>query len=365
MTATTALRAALLIPGLLLAQNRAALTPQQALDHYGRMMQLMDATAAAVPGLVRAGAPMVENARQSVDTLRRGGNPNDMVTHYAFLANSRAYLGLADAMPKPDSFPQDARRQLNELRESVDRADGYLRSLMASRERVLANGDRDNLRRYEEANTRVGMHQAGRPRVAFLGDSITDGWRLNEYFPDQDFINRGISGQITGQMLGRMMSDVIRHRPVAMIVLAGTNDIARGVPMQGIEDNIEMIAELAATSKIRVILASVLPIHDYNKDKNPAWEVSKRRPPDSIKQLNTFIADLCKRKNYMYLDYFSALVDSAGFLKQDLADDGLHPNTAGYRVMAPLAATAIQKATSVTVLEPSNKKKRLLPIGRK
>jgi lysophospholipase L1-like esterase len=355
----------MLAPALLAAQNDALFTLPQALEHYGRMVQLMESTTIAVPGLARAAAPVIENVRQSVDTARQSASQNDSSLHYAVLVNARAYMALAEAMPKPHPFPEEGRRQFSELRGAIDRSEAHFRAQLEAVGRQLRNPDRDNLRRYEEANGVIGTPNAGNPRVVFLGDSITDGWRLNEYFPGKDFVNRGISGQVTGQMLGRMMADVIRGKPAAMVVLAGTNDIARGVARQTIQDNLTMITDLAESRKIKVALASVLPIHDYNKDKNPNFEMSKGRPPADIKTLNEWIKAYCQRKGFVYLDYFSAMADERGFLKKELADDGLHPNAEGYRAMAPLAAAAIEKMTLVPVLEPPGKKKRLFPFGRK
>src|SRR5439155_24212092 len=120
--------------------------------------------------------------------------------------------------------------------------------------------DRDNLRRYAEANTKLSKPAANDKRIVFYGDSITDLWRLNEYFPGRDFVNRGISGQVTGEMLGRMKAEVIDLQPSAMLVLAGTNDIARGAPLSTIENNLTMIADLADAYKIKPLFASVLPI---------------------------------------------------------------------------------------------------------
>ena len=185
--------------------------------------------------------------------------------------------------------------------------------------------------------------ETAQKRIVFMGDSITDGWRLNEYFPGRDFVNRGISGQITGEMLGRMKADVIDLKPSAMLVLAGTNDIARGVPLSAIENNLTMIADLADAYKIKPLFASVLPISDYHKDTNPRYEMSKQRSPAAILELNRWIESLCKLRHYQYVDYFSQMVDAAGYMKPELADDGLHPNSAGYRVMGPIAMAAIDR----------------------
>jgi len=336
--------------------------PQEALSHYEREIQVMESITTTVPGLARAAEPLIENARQSLLTLR-SGMPADSAIQYDLITNVRAFLELAEAMPKPHPFPAEARRQFHELRESLERAGSHFRGLLASKEEQLRAPDRDNLARYAEANARLGPPQAGKPRVVFLGDSITDGWRLNEYFPGQDYVNRGISGQVTGQMLGRMMADVLAHKPDVLVVLAGTNDIARGVKMEAIQNNLAMIGELAHGRKIRTIFASLLPIHDYNADANPAFLQSKRRPPEAIVALNNWIRSHCEQRGYLYLDYFSEAVDGNGFLKRDLSGDGLHPNAAGYRVMAPLVQAAIAKALPgqpAAAPAPARKKRGIL-----
>jgi len=317
----------------------------KAFELYDRAVQLMGSTALVVPELARAGAPITENARSAVATLRSLGRQHAGVT-YTFLVNARAFLLLSGALPKPEAFPQEAARQFSELRDTVDRAEANFRVLLQDKETQLRDPDRGNLRRYAEENARVSAPQSGRPRVVFLGDSITDGWHLNEYFPERDFLNRGISGQITFQMLGRMKADVIDLKPEAMLILAGTNDIAYNVPLKAIENNLAMIAELAEAHHIKPIFASVIPVSDYHKDQNPAFERTTGRPAQTIRALNEWIRNFCRERNYPYVDYFSAMVDEKGFLKADQADDGLHPNGAGYRVMAPLALAAIEKSVA-------------------
>lgn len=327
-----------------------AMSGRQALALGERMTQLMEATSLAVPGLARAAAPVIENAKQSVANLRnlQGNAP----LTYEFLNNTRAYLALADAVPKPQPFPEEGRRQFVELREGAERIDAYFRALLEQKERDLRSPDRDNLRRYAEANEKVAPPSADQPRVVFLGDSITDGWRLNEYFPGRDYINRGISGQITGQMLARMQADVVALKPRAMLVLAGTNDIARGIPLSTIQNNLAMIADLAEHHKITPLFASILPVSDYHRN------MTALRPPAQILEMNTWLKNLCARRNFRYVDYWPALADKAGFLGKELAGDGLHPNAAGYRLMAPVAAAAID---AVLAPEPAPKKGR----GRK
>jgi len=316
------------------------LTGRSLFDAYQRVIQLMESSTIAIPELSRAGAPLLENERRTLTSLRINAANGDL--HYTFLNNLRAYLALTDAVPKPFPFPAEAQRQLHELRDACARIDSHFHALMEQKDRQLRSPDPNNLLRYTDGDSRIGPPKAEKPRVVFLGDSITDFWRLNEYFPDRDFINRGISGQITGQMLGRMRSDVIGLQPNVVLILGGTNDLARNISLSAIEDNLTMIADLAEYHKIKVIFASVLPVSDYHKDVNPAYEMTPIRPPVLIRALNDWIKSLCTRRNFTYLDYYSEMVDAAGFLKADLADDGLHPNSAGYRIMAPLAQAAIE-----------------------
>jgi lysophospholipase L1-like esterase len=270
---------------------------------------------------------------------------------------------LSDAVPKPYPFPEAAQKQLNELRDGAQRLDSHFRALLDSKETRLSNPDRDNLKRFAEDNRKLPPVDANKPRVVFLGDSITDFWHLNEYFPDRNFINRGISGQITSEMLGRTKADVINLRPSAVVILAGTNDLARNIPLTVIEDNILMIADALDTYKIKVVIASVLPVSDYHKATNKSYERTPGRPPIFIKALNDWIESFCASRHHIYLNYHAAMVDPSGQLKEDLADDGLHPNAKGYRIMAPLALEAIQKAlprpapaAAPTSEKPSRKK---------
>jgi lysophospholipase L1-like esterase len=332
------------------APQQQQLNAQQAQQLMSRSLQLMESTGVALPELARAGAPLTENAGQALANVR--STTANLGFYNVFLSNVRAYLFVSDSLPKPPDFPEQARRQLSELRDNFGSLDTYFAQLLTQRDRQLRSPDRDNLNRYTDANSKVPAPQPANPRVVFLGDSITDGWRLNEYFGDRDFVNRGISGQITGEMLGRMLADVVNLHPQAVLILAGTNDLARGVPLLAIENNLTMIADLADYYKIRVIFASVLPVSDYHKDVNPNYEMTKQRSPSLIRSLNGFMRSLASDRGYTYLDYFSAMVDDAGMLKADLADDGLHPNSAGYRIMAPLALDAVNKTVGVSAAAP-------------
>ncbi len=204
--------------------------------------------------------------------------------------------------------------------------------------------DYGQLARYRDANAKLGPPAAGEKRVVFFGDSITDIWHLDEYFPGKPYVNRGIGGQTTPQMLVRFRQDVIDLQPKVVVILAGTNDIAGNTgPMRNedIEANLASMAELARAHKIHLVFSSVLPVHNYTEKSKDFFA---QRPMSRILELNQWLKKYCAENKIVYLDYFPALVDDKGLLKADLADDGLHPNAAGYKIMAPMAETAIAKA---------------------
>jgi len=211
---------------------------------------------------------------------------------------------------------------------------------------VILRDDFGELGRYREANAALKPPTPGENRVIFFGDSITDLWKLDEYFRDKPYINRGIGGQTTPQMLVRFRQDVIDLQPRVVVILAGTNDIAGNTgPMlpEDIEANYASMAELARANRIKVVLSSVLPVHNYTPQSQ---DLFAQRSPEKILQLNRWLKDYCASNGMIYLDYFNAVVDEKGLLKRDLAEDGLHPNKAGYAIMAPLAQAAIERALS-------------------
>jgi len=226
--------------------------------------------------------------------------------------------------------------------QSVPRQSGSEQS-QSYRADIYKN-DFGELARYRDQNAHLSPPGPGENRVVFFGDSITDWWPLPQYFPGKPYVNRGISGQTTSQMLVRFQQDVIALHPRAVVILAGTNDIAGNTgPMrlEDIEANYTSLAELAVANKIRVIFSSVLPVHNYTPQSQ---ELFAQRSPDKILELNRWLNAYCAARRCLYLDYFSALVDSHGLLQRGLADDGLHPNKEGYKVMARVAKSAIQKA---------------------
>src|SRR5213082_528609 len=206
------------------------------------------------------------------------------------------------------------------------------------------------LGRYRDANTKVHPPAKGEHRVVFMGDSITDSWddpKYGGFFPGQPYIDRGISGQTTPQMLVRFRADVIALHPEAVLILAGTNDLAGNtgpMTLETIEDNLVSMAELAKTNSIKVVLASVLPVSDYEQRDGKPIIRTTQRPPEKIKALNEWMKAYAAKNKLSYLDYYSAMIDEKGFLKDELSEDGLHPNAKGYAVMAPLAEQAIAVA---------------------
>ena len=209
--------------------------------------------------------------------------------------------------------------------------------------------DFGELARYRDANAALQPPAPGENRIVFFGDSITDIWHLEEYFPGKPYINRGIGGQTTPQMLIRFRQDVIDLHPKVVVILAGTNDIAGNTgPMrlEDIEANYASMAELAHANNIRVVFSSVLPVHNYTPESQNMYA---QRSPEKILALNRWLKEyVAAHGDCIYLDYFSAMVDEKGLLKRELADDGLHPNPRGYKIMAPLADASIAQALTAS-----------------
>ena len=218
-------------------------------------------------------------------------------------------------------------------------ADDKVGRLTAELERL--RNDWANLQRYRDANASL-TRMPNENRVVFMGNSITEGWApmFAELFPGKPYIGRGISGQTTPQMLLRFRQDVIALQPKVVVILAGTNDIAGNTgpsTLEMIEDNLASMAELARSNGIRVVLSSVLPVYDY------PWKPGLQ-PAPKIVALNKWMKEYAARNGDVYLDYHTAMADERQGLRREYSEDGVHPNAAGYRVMAPLAEHAIAEA---------------------
>jgi lysophospholipase L1-like esterase len=223
--------------------------------------------------------------------------------------------------PKPTPEQQDAWKKAEEERFHNDWA---------------------NFARFRDDNIKIGLPAAGEKRVVFIGNSITEGWiRMDPgFFSGKPYVNRGISGQTTPQMLVRFRSDAINLKPAVIVILAGINDIAGNTgpsTLEMIEDNLASMVDLAKANGISVVLSSVLPAFDF------PW-YRGMQPAEKVVQLNVWIKNYTEKSGCIYLDYFTPMADERHGLKAELTYDGVHPNLAGYKVMEPLVESAIQKA---------------------
>ena len=209
-------------------------------------------------------------------------------------------------------------------------------------EEVRLHEDWAWLARYRAENAALGPPKPGERRVVFMGNSITEGWAryFGAMFPGKPYVGRGIGGQTTSQMLVRFRQDVIALEPTAVVILAGVNDIAGNTgpsSLAMIEDNLASMTELAQANGIRVVLSSVLPAYDF------PWRPGLE-PAPKIVALNAWIRRFAAARGAVYLDYHASMADARQGLPLALSEDGVHPNEAGYRVMAPLAERAIEEA---------------------
>ncbi len=214
---------------------------------------------------------------------------------------------------------------------------------------LLAFGQKDgpvqdwpNLKKYASENTLLPAPVAGEKRVVFMGNSITEGWKNvdSNFFANPDYINRGISGQTSSQMLLRFRQDVIDLKPALVVILAGTNDIAENtgpISLENILGNIISMAELARVNKIHVVLSSVLPAYEFG------WHPGLQ-PAEKIIRLNSMIKEYAYNNKLTYVNYHAAMADERNGLDKKYSGDGVHPTIEGYRVMEPLVEQAIKAA---------------------
>jgi len=205
------------------------------------------------------------------------------------------------------------------------------------------------LAKYREVNKLLPPVLPSETRVVFMGDSITEGWGQkatsttpdrSEFFPGKPYVNRGISGQTTPQMLVRFRQDVVLLKPKVVVLLAGTNDIAENTGKETLEEignNIASMSELARANGIRVVLCSVLPASDFH------WHRGLE-PAPKIRELNAWIKEYAAKNGFIFVDYYSSMANNEGGLKAELSPDGVHPNKAGYDLMTPLVETGIAEA---------------------
>jgi len=228
-------------------------------------------------------------------------------------------------------------------------AQGQAQSVIPPQLRQAASliNDFGNTKRYAAENAAVKPPAAGEQRVVLMGDSITDNLhstqRFGPFFPGKPYFNRGIGGQVTGQMLLRFYQDVIALQPKVVVIFGGTNDIGGNVgpvPMEAIENNLAAMADMARANGIRVVMAALTPVCDLPGKPS----MTGGRPPESIATLNRWIKEYSGSHNLVFLDYFTATADDKGLFRADLTDDGLHPTAKGYEIMNPLLEKAVAQA---------------------
>ena len=207
-----------------------------------------------------------------------------------------------------------------------------------------SNADWANLKKYATKNQQLKPPAKGENRVVFMGNSITEFWRITDsaFFIKNNYIDRGISGQTTPQMLMRFRPDVIDLKPAVVVILAGINDIAENtgpITLENIYGNIISMVQLACANNIKVVVSSVLPANNF------PWR-PQIKPAEKVIALNSMLEAYCKTNNIVYLDYYSNIVDDQKGLDKKYTEDGVHPTLAGYKVMEPLVEQAIKKALS-------------------
>ena len=350
-----------LVAVTLFAQDsgNAPLSPKDVSELGTRMVQLMESTAIVVPGLAQASAPVKQNAEATLAAM--GRTPRNPALTWQFLNQVKAYLALEDSYPRPADFPAAADRQVTELRDDLARMQRHFETLLTTVQQVEKKKDTDpnGMKRYADADAKLPP-PSKLPRVVFLGDSITDNWRLNEYFTGRDFVNRGIGAQTTLQMIARFRQDVAALNPRAVVVLAGTNDIAAGIPANQIEENLATMGDLAKAHGIKAAFASILPVSDYHKDAEGHNEMTPAHPAATITAIDAWLRAYCQSQGFVFIDYYAAMVDASGQMQADLSDDGLHPNAKGYRVMSPIALEAIGRALGQAETEQPKRRFRIL-----
>lgn len=249
---------------------------------------------------------------------------------FTCLAQSRAQ----EANPPEGAQQTRARALAQDLAKISQEVNGMSSSL----------GDWAMLNRYRKENGALPPPTASEPRVVFYGDSITDAWgRLPEtgpFFPGKSYVNRGISGQTTPQLLVRFSQDVVHLRPAAVVILAGINDIAGNTgptTAEMIEDNFSSMAAIAKQNGIKMVIASILPTNRLG------WAPAIQ-PAEQVREVNRWLRDFCSTNGFVYLNYYDSLADSQGGMPLDISADGVHPTGKGYTIMAPLAEKAIAQA---------------------
>ena len=249
-------------------------------------------------------------------------------------------LGLAAAAAEPPRYQSSPeRRTFNDDRTYGKLEGDYYAKLWSAMKQDF--GERYL---YAAADKALPPPRAHEKRVVFIGDSITDLWELGRFFPGKPYVNRGIGGQVTAQMVLRFQQDVVALKPAAVVILAGINDLHGALQREsdeGIEANWTAMADMAEAHRIKVVFASITPVNNYTDN---ARFMLADRDPQRIRRLNAWLADFCRRRGYSFADYHAAMVDRQGLLRADLTRDGLHPVAEGYSLMASVVEPVVERA---------------------
>jgi len=249
-------------------------------------------------------------------------------------------LGLAAAAAEPMHYQSSPERRAFTDGRTYGKLEGDYYALLWS----AMKQDFGEKYLYAAADKALPPPKQGERRVVFLGDSITDLWDLARYFPGKPYINRGIGGQVTAQMVLRFQQDVVALKPAAVVILAGINDLHGALQRetdQGIESNMQAMADMAQAHHVKVVFASIMPVNNYTEN---ARYMLADRDPKRIRALNAWLTGFCRSHGLQYADYYNVSVDRDGLLRADLTRDGLHPLPAGYQLMAPVVQAAIDRA---------------------
>ncbi len=288
------------------------------------MLQLIESTAVAVPGLVRASEPVKQNAEMTFTAIQR--TPQNPALIYRFMNQVKAYLALADSIPRPYPFPPTADQQYAELRENLQRMQQHFEAILQVQnlEHRQRESDPNDFKHYAEADSKllppakfpassfwaIPSRKTGAQRILRRSRFHQSRHRQPDHSPDA----------------ARFLQDVVALHPKVVVILAGSGDIADGLAPNQIEDNLAMLGDLARAYGFKAAFASILPVSDYHKDADPRNEVTKTRPLATIQALNRWLQNHCQSEGLVYIDYYSAMVDQSGQMQSDLSDDGLHPN---------------------------------------
>lgn len=307
----------------------------------------VESVAATFPALETATAEIRLSVKEVGDLLK--SSPDSTSLSYQFLTKLKEFLIIADTLRRPDMTRAGAPGDLDKLRDSIDQFDGHFAALIAVRETKskAAIADPSDLKRYEDANAAEATWAGPQLRYVFIGDTATEKWPLASAFPGKPFLNRGIAGQTSSQILSRFIADVVALHPEAAIINAGTADLANGADMRQIADNLVMMGDVARAHSVHPIFTSLLPA---------AGPGTGNLRVETVKQLNEWILNYCVREKLVFVDYYSSLTGPTGALRPEFTDDGLTPNGAAFAIMTTKLTDGLKRLQDLISVTNASKK---------